>query len=94
MGMSGRQLLRGVEAPMALPLVWPGSALPRSRWSRPPRWRRTRDGVASGRFIIDGLSTQDNVQVFAGALLVAVLAIVFELGLAGCSTSRCRAAFV
>jgi hypothetical protein len=29
------------------------------------------------------LSTQDNVQVFAGALLVALLAIVFEFGLAG-----------
>ena len=36
-----------------------------------------------GRFIIDGLSTQDYVQVFAGAVLVALLAIVFEFGLAG-----------
>jgi len=35
-----------------------------------------------GRFIIDGLATQDNVQVFAGALLVAMLAIAFELALA------------
>jgi osmoprotectant transport system permease protein len=35
-----------------------------------------------GRFIIDGLSTQDYVQVFAGAVLVALLAIVFEVVLA------------
>ena len=36
-----------------------------------------------GRFIIDGLSTQDNVQVFAGALLVALLSIAVEFALAG-----------
>ena len=40
-------------------------------------------GARALRFIIDGLSTQDYVQVFAGAVLVALLAIVFEFGLAG-----------
>ena len=32
-----------------------------------------------GRYIIDGFSVQDNVRVFAGALLVAVLAILTDL---------------
>ncbi len=36
-----------------------------------------------GRFIIDGLAQQDAVQLFAGALLVAVLSTVVEFSLAG-----------
>jgi osmoprotectant transport system permease protein len=32
-----------------------------------------------GRYIIDGFATQNNVMVFAGGLLVALLAIVTEL---------------
>jgi osmoprotectant transport system permease protein len=34
-----------------------------------------------GRYIVDGLSQRDFVQVFAGALLVAILAILTELSL-------------
>ena len=34
-----------------------------------------------GRFIVDGFGQRDNVAVFAGALLVAVLALGTELGL-------------
>jgi osmoprotectant transport system permease protein len=36
-----------------------------------------------GRFIVDGISQFDYAQVFAGALLVAVIAMLAELGLAG-----------
>jgi osmoprotectant transport system permease protein len=36
-----------------------------------------------GRFIIDGLAQFDIPQVFAGALLVAVLAILTEVALGG-----------
>jgi osmoprotectant transport system permease protein len=32
-----------------------------------------------GRFIVDGFSVRDNVLVFAGALLVAGLAMFFEV---------------
>ena len=35
-----------------------------------------------GRFIVDGLAQRDDVQVFAGALLVAVLAVLTEVTLA------------
>ena len=40
------------------------------------------DSGGFGRYIIDGLKVDDSVKVFAGALLVAVLAIVLELLLA------------
>ena len=35
-----------------------------------------------GRYIVDGFAQRDNVQIFAGALLVAVLAVLTELALA------------
>ncbi|MFL6244124.1 MAG: ABC transporter permease, partial [Acidimicrobiia bacterium] len=82
MGMSGRQLLRGVEAPIALPLVWAGIRTAAIAVVATATLAAYTGWGGLGRFIIDGLSTQDNVQVFAGALLVALLAIVFELGLA------------
>ena len=34
-----------------------------------------------GRFIVDGLAQRDVVQLFAGALLVALLSIAVELGM-------------
>jgi osmoprotectant transport system permease protein len=82
MGMSGRQLLRGVEAPIALPLVWAGIRTGAIAVVATATLAAYTGWGGLGRFIIDGLSTQDYVQVFAGALLVALLAIVFEFGLA------------
>jgi osmoprotectant transport system permease protein len=35
-----------------------------------------------GRFIVDGFGQQDNAQIVAGAILVGLLALVTELGLA------------
>jgi osmoprotectant transport system permease protein len=37
-------------------------------------------GGGLGRFIIDGFAARDFPQIFAGALLVAVLAILTEVG--------------
>jgi osmoprotectant transport system permease protein len=82
MGMSGRQLLTGVEAPIAMPLVMAGIRTAAIAVVATATLAAYTGWGGLGRFIIDGLSTQDNVQVFAGALLVAVLAIVFELALA------------
>jgi osmoprotectant transport system permease protein len=83
MGMSGRQLLTGVEAPVALPLVWAGIRTAAIAVVATATLAAYTGWGGLGRFIIDGLSTQDNVQVFAGAVLVALLAIVFEFALAG-----------
>jgi osmoprotectant transport system permease protein len=40
-------------------------------------------GGGFGRYIIDGLGQQDYTKLFAGAVLVGLLAIVTELTLAG-----------
>jgi osmoprotectant transport system permease protein len=40
------------------------------------------DSGGFGRYIVDGFAVNDNAKVFAGGLLVALLAIAFELLLA------------
>ena len=79
MGMSGRQLLTGVEAPMAMPLVMAGIRTAATAVVATATLAAYTGWGGLGRFIIDGLSTQDNVQVFAGALLSRCSRIVFEL---------------
>jgi osmoprotectant transport system permease protein len=40
------------------------------------------DSGGFGRYIIDGIAVNDNAKIFAGGLLVALLAIAMELVLA------------
>ena len=81
MGMNGRQQLWRVELPVALPLIMAGirtsavAVIATATLAAYVGW----GGL--GRYIIDGLAVQDNAKVFAGALLVAVLAIAVELAL-------------
>jgi osmoprotectant transport system permease protein len=83
MGMSGGQQLTRVELPIALPLVMAGVRTAAVAVVATATLAAYIGWGGLGRFIIDGLATQDNVQVFAGALLVALLSIVVELALAG-----------
>jgi osmoprotectant transport system permease protein len=83
MGMSGGQQLTRVELPIALPLIMAGVRTAAVAVVATAALAAYIGWGGLGRFIIDGLSTQDYVQVFAGALLVALLSVVFELALAG-----------
>jgi osmoprotectant transport system permease protein len=79
MGMSGSQLLRRVELPMAMPLIMAGIRTAAVQvvatatlailigWSGTP-----------GYYIVVGLALGNNVEVFAGALVVVVLALGVE----------------
>jgi osmoprotectant transport system permease protein len=81
-GMRGFQVLVGVELPIALPLVMAGirtAALGVVATATLASWT----GYDTlGTPINVGLAVQDNVRVFAGALIVAVLALLVEVGLA------------
>ena len=83
MGMNGRQMLWRVELPMAMPLIMAGDP---HRDRRGGRHRDARGATSTpagfGRYIVDGFAVQDNVKVFAGGLLVALLAVALELLLA------------
>ena len=83
MGMRGREVLLGVELPNALPLIIGGvrSAVLQVVSTATIAAYVGLGGL--GRFIFDGLAVRDFPQMIGGSLLVAVLAIVADLLLAG-----------
>jgi osmoprotectant transport system permease protein len=83
MGMHEREVLLGVELPNALPLIIGGirSALLQVISTATIAAYVALGGL--GRYIIDGLAVRDYPQMVAGSVLVAGLAIVADLLLAG-----------
>lgn len=81
MGMNGRQMVTGVEFPLALPLIVAGVRTAAVNVVATATLAAVIAGGGLGRFIVDGLAQQDTPQAFAGAVLVAVLAIVVDVGL-------------
>lgn len=76
MGMTGAQVLRKVELPVALPLIMSGV---RSAFLQVVA-TATIAAVVSlggfGRYVIDGLAQQNYSMMVAGAFLVALLAVI------------------
>jgi osmoprotectant transport system permease protein len=82
MGMNGHQVLWRVEIPMALPLLMAGVRTAAVAVVATATLAAYVDAGGLGRYIVDGFAVQDNVKVFVGGLLVALLAIAVELSLA------------
>lgn len=82
MGMSPGQIFRRVELPLAFPLVAAGIRSAVLQVLATAVLAAAVGGGGLGRFLLDGLSSQDYPQLQAGALLVAGLAFVVELLLA------------
>jgi osmoprotectant transport system permease protein len=82
MGMTGLQMLTRVEAPAATPLIFAGIRTAGVQTVATATIGAVIGWGGLGRFIIDGTAQRDNVQVFAGALLVALMAFLTELALA------------
>lgn len=79
MGMTGGEILRKVEIPIALPLIISGL---RSATLQIVSTATIAAIVALGglgRYVIDGLSLRDFPQMLSGAVLVALLAIALDL---------------
>lgn len=83
MGMTGAQSLWRVELPVALPVVLAGVRTAAVQVVATATLAALVAWGGLGRFIVDGTAQRDFVQVFAGAVLVAALAILTELALAG-----------
>jgi osmoprotectant transport system permease protein len=83
MGMTGIQSLWRVELPVAMPLVMAGVRTAAVQVVATATLAALVAWGGLGRYIVDGIAQRDFVQVFAGALLVAGLAILTELALAG-----------
>ena len=76
------QLLR-VELPLAVPLVMAGIRTSAVQVVATATLAAIIAGGGFGRFVIDGIAQQNYQMMFAGALLVALLAIATELSLSG-----------
>ncbi len=79
MGLSGRQLLASVEFPLASPVILAGVRISTVQVVATATLGALVGWGGLGRFIIDGFAQQDNVEVFVGGLLVAILAIAVEI---------------
>jgi osmoprotectant transport system permease protein len=78
MGMSGGQLFRRVELPLAYPLVMTGLRSAAVQVVATATLAAMAGEGGLGRIITAGFSLQNTPQVVAGALLVAALALLVE----------------
>lgn len=78
-GMSDLGTLLRVELPLAVPLVLAGMRTAAVNVVATATLGALVAGGGLGRYIVDGLGLQEYDRLFAGALLVALLAIVVEL---------------
>jgi osmoprotectant transport system permease protein len=79
MGMRGMEVLSRVEIPCALPLIFSGLRSGALQVVATATIAATAGLGGLGRFLIDGLAVRDYGQMAAGAVLVALLALVVDL---------------
>jgi osmoprotectant transport system permease protein len=82
MGMTGGQLMRRVELPLALPLVAAGLRTAAVQVVATATLAAYVGGGGLGRLIADGFGRADPAMTAAGGVLVAALALVVEVVLA------------
>ncbi|MFJ1749305.1 ABC transporter permease [Streptomyces sp. NPDC088116] len=78
MGMTGSQLLRRIEVPLALPLILTGVRIAAVQLVATATIAALVGGGGLGRIITAGFNLADTAQVVAGAVLVAVFALLVE----------------
>ncbi|MEU7860214.1 ABC transporter permease [Nonomuraea sp. NPDC049141] len=83
MGMTGLQSLWRVEIPLAAPLIMTGVRLATVQVIATATIAAYVSFGGLGRYIFDGLAQRDLTQVMGGAVLVAALAVLVDLVLAG-----------
>lgn len=82
-GMSGRQVLLGVELPLALPLVAAGLRTAMLQVFATATIASFVGASTLGNLVSDGQATSSYDQVLAGAICIAVIAVVIDLVLGG-----------
>ena len=83
MGMTGWQVLTRVELPCAMPLSLSGFRSATLQVIATATIAASVSLGGLGRYLIDGLASRDYVQMVCGSILVAALALVADLLLAG-----------
>ena len=80
MGMRPREVLRQVEVPCALPLVLSGARAATLQVIATATIAAAVSLGGLGRYLIDGLAVRDYAQMAGGAVVVALLALVVDIG--------------
>jgi osmoprotectant transport system permease protein len=83
MGMRERQILFGVEIPVAIPVIVAGVRLAAVQIIATATLGAIFAFGGLGRFLVDGIAQNDDPMIYAGVALVAALAIATELVFAG-----------
>lgn len=83
MGMSEWAILFRVEIPLGMPLIIAGLRTAAVQVVATATLGAVVAGGGLGRYIIDGFAVRDLPQIFAGGLLVAVLAILVDVAIGG-----------
>ena len=78
MGMTGREILTKVEIPIAMPLIISGIRGATLYIVSTATIAALVSLGGLGRYVVDGLKLRDFPQMFSGALLVALLAILLD----------------
>jgi osmoprotectant transport system permease protein len=81
MGMTEAAVLGRIELPLAAPVILAGIRTAAVQVVATATLAAVVGGGGLGRIIVDGFAVRDLPQVFAGAVLVALLAIAVEVGL-------------
>ncbi len=75
MGLTGGQVLRKVEVPMALPMIAAGLRTSTVQVMATASLAALVGSGGLGRYVVDGFATQDNTLILAGAILTAAASI-------------------
>jgi osmoprotectant transport system permease protein len=78
MGMTARQLVTGVEIPLAIPVIMNGVRIAAVQVVATATIAAIVAGPGLGRIITAGFGLQDQDEIIAGAILVAAYALVVE----------------
>lgn len=79
MGLTEREILSKIELPLAAPLIVAGLRLATVQVVATATLGALVAWGGLGRYIVDGFAAGDDVQLLAGAILVAVVAILTEV---------------
>lgn len=79
MGLSGRQILTGVRLPLAAPIIFAGIRTSAVQVVAGATLATFVGGGGLGNFIVEGFAGFNYATMFAGAIPVAILAIMTEL---------------
>lgn len=83
MGMTGGQLVRRVEIPLAFPLAFAGIRTATVQVLATATFGALVGAGTLGQIVVNGFSVQDYDQMYAGVVVVAVLCLTVDLLLAG-----------